>query len=139
MWSDDLTLGIAEIDSQHKALFAQLARLLDACVAGGDRDETLAMLAFLDGYVVSHFASEEQLQEHFGYPDYRQHQAEHRYFREQVVILGRELTSGSPGRDFTLRVNRLLIDWLRSHIRTSDRLATTFLLKEMPRDADNRQ
>lgn len=131
MWTDDLTVGIDEIDSQHKSLFLQLEKLLDACVAGREREEVLAMLGFLDNYVVTHFATEEGLQREHCYPDFEKHRREHEGFLHRINLLKEEIANSAPSRDFVLRVNQTLIDWLRSHILTVDKAASEFLLKKM--------
>lgn len=131
MWSDDLTVGIEEIDSQHRSLFLQLEKLLDACVAGREREEVVTMLGFLDQYVATHFATEEGLQREYGYSGYDEHRAEHAVFLHRIKQFKEELASAAPSRDFVLRVNQTLIDWLTSHILTADKAASEFLLKKM--------
>lgn len=131
MWTDDLTVGIDEIDSQHKSLFLQLEKLLDACVAGREREEVLVMLGFLDHYVVTHFATEEGLQREHCYPGYEKHRLEHEGFLHRINLLREEIANSAPSRDFVLRVNQTLIDWLKTHILTVDKAASEFLLKKM--------
>ncbi|MRR34847.1 bacteriohemerythrin [bacterium] len=131
MWSDDLTVGIEEIDSQHRLLFVQLEKLLDACVAGREREEVVAMLGFLDQYVVTHFETEEGLQREYGYPDSERHRAEHAGFLLRLQHFKKEVETSAPSRDFVLRVNQTLIDWLKTHILTVDKAASEFLLKKM--------
>lgn len=131
MWTDDLTVGIDEIDNQHKALFEQLEKLLDACVAGREREEVVTMLCFLDQYVVAHFAAEEKLQQESGYPGYEKHRAEHEEFMRRINRFVEEVSAAAPSRDFVLRVNQTLIDWFTSHILTVDREMSEFLLKKM--------
>jgi len=133
MWSDDLTVGIEEIDSQHRALFQQLEKLLDACVSGREREEVVTMLDFLDRYVVTHFATEEGLQREHGYPGYDSHRAEHALFLRRLHCFREELAASPPSRDFVLRVNQTLIDWLTLHILGVDKDAGEFLLKKMGR------
>lgn len=131
MWTDDLTVGIDEIDSQHRSLFQQLEKLLDACVAGREREEVMTMLGFLDQYVVTHFATEEGLQQEYCYPGYEKHRTEHADFLHRLQFFKEELSNSAPSRDFVLRVNQTLIDWLTSHILTVDKAASEFLLKKM--------
>ncbi|MBT1075138.1 bacteriohemerythrin [Geobacter grbiciae] len=131
MWTDDLAVGIDDIDSQHKALFEQLDKLLDACVAGGEREEVVTMLCFLDQYVVAHFSAEEKLQQEYGYPGYEKHRAEHEEFMRRINRFVEEVAAAAPTRDFVLRVNQTLIDWLKFHILAVDKEMSEFLLKKM--------
>ncbi|AJE04116.1 bacteriohemerythrin [Geobacter pickeringii] len=136
MWSDDLTVGISEIDSQHRQLFCQLDQLLDACVAGRELAEVLRMLDFLDDYVKTHFDTEETLLQRHDFPGYENHRLQHVLMRDRIGQFRQELQTTGPTRDFVLRVNQLLIDWLKGHIRRVDREASEFLLKKMPPAAD---
>lgn len=137
MWSDDLTVGISEIDSQHRQLFSQLEQLLDACVAGREQAEVLRMLDFLGNYVKTHFDTEEALQQAHDFPGYESHRKQHSLMRDRIGSFRQELQTAGATRDFVLRVNQLLIDWLKNHIRQADREASEFLLKKMPSGADN--
>ena len=58
-WDDELSLGLEEIDNQHRELFRRMETLLEACVAGKAAEEVIGMLAFLDDYVAVHFRTEE--------------------------------------------------------------------------------
>jgi len=136
MWTDDLSVGISEIDHQHRELFGQLERLLDACVAGEEQEEVLKMLSFLDDYVVTHFVTEEQLQREYGYPGYHAHRAEHDHLLDAIIQFRGEVRECGPTRDFVLRLNQTLIDWLREHIMTVDRAASSWLLARLPQPAD---
>lgn len=131
MWSDDLTVGIEEIDNQHRALFQQMERLLDACMEGREREEVLGMLDFLDRYVVTHFATEEGLQRRYGYPGSEGHRKEHGEFMDRLRRFREELKGGPPSRDFVLRVNQTLIDWLKAHILVLDMEAGSFIVGKM--------
>ncbi|BEH09382.1 MULTISPECIES: hemerythrin family protein [Geobacter] len=139
MWTDDLTVGIWEIDTQHRALFAQLEKLLDACMVGRELDEVMEMIVFLDDYVTTHFDTEERLQRQGGYPDYDKHRAEHVIFRTNLERLKAELRESGATRDLVLRVNQVLIDWLKTHIRNVDAAMSEFLLKKTGQPADMRQ
>lgn len=130
MWTDDLTVGICEIDTQHRALFAQLEKLLDACMVGRELDEVMVMIAFLSDYAHTHFETEERLQRGAGYPGYEKHRAEHLLFRDTLDRFKVELVESGATRDFVLRVNQTLIDWLKTHIRNVDREMSEFLLKK---------
>jgi hemerythrin len=44
-WTDDLAVGIVEIDNQHKELFHQINQLLEACNQGKGK-ETVGKIKF---------------------------------------------------------------------------------------------
>lgn len=131
MWTDDLIVGIDEIDAQHRALFQHLEALLNACVEGKEQDEVLKMLGFLDGYVIAHFDTEEKLQREYDYPGYRSHRAEHVAFLHHLSNLKKEIEGKGPTRNLVLEMNQMLIDWLKRHILDVDRAAGLYLLERM--------
>jgi hemerythrin len=68
-WTEELATGIEVIDDQHKELFRRIDGLLEACKAGKGREAVAGVLAFLENYVVEHFAAEEKIPRQF-IPEY---------------------------------------------------------------------
>ena len=62
-WTTDLATGNADIDDQHKRLFAAVNALFDAYRSGKERQEVEKTMEFLTAYTAKHFADEEKLQE----------------------------------------------------------------------------
>lgn len=121
-WREELSIGVEQIDSQHKELLARFDMLLNACKSGRGRDELLHLMNFLDEYVVTHFRDEEVLQKQSGYPDYEAHRAEHAAFVTRVKDLKNKMTKdGEITIEHTLDTNKLLMDWLLRHITKRDR------------------
>ncbi len=72
-WSDNLSVGIASIDEQHKKLLNMINVLSDA-LANGQANEVLVQI--FDGlavYTVKHFAYEEELFSKYGYEESEAH------------------------------------------------------------------
>lgn len=121
-WRDDLSLGVEQIDSQHKELLARFDLLLTACKHGKGSEEVLHLLTFLDEYVVKHFGEEEVLQRQSGFPGYEDHHREHEAFIARIAELKcRMRDDGSVQIDHVLDTNKLLLDWLIRHISVRDR------------------
>jgi len=55
-WTQNLSIGVAEIDNQHKELFKRINNLLDAISQGKGKQELFAVLEFLEDYSKFHFA-----------------------------------------------------------------------------------
>lgn len=53
-WRDSLSIGVKEIDDQHKQLLSHFDQLLKACETGKGREELATLLNFLDQYVIKH-------------------------------------------------------------------------------------
>ncbi len=121
-WRDDLSLGVEQIDDQHKELLARFDMLLAACKQGKGSEEVLHLLSFLDEYVVKHFGDEEVLQRQSKFPGYESHHREHETFIERIAELkGRMRSEGGVQIDHVLDTNKLLLDWLIRHISVRDR------------------
>jgi hemerythrin-like metal-binding protein len=118
-WSETMSVGVALLDSDHKALIATINQLHRA-VQEGDEPEILDQIFdALVAYVEHHFAREEEVMTACGYPAAAAHKTEHlrfaqdmhytrdRYFRGEEAAIGRELLD-------------YLKDWLNRHILIED-------------------
>lgn len=114
-WSPALAVGVAELDTQHQELFRRAERLI-AALRAGDRGEVLPLLAYLDDYVIRHFAAEERLMERVGFPDRAAHAAAHAAFRADFAAFVKDFRRTGPTALVALTIHNWLSDWLRMHI-----------------------
>lgn len=126
-WRESLSIGIEEIDSQHKQLLSHFDRLLKACEAGRGIDELAVLLGFLDEYVIRHFRDEEGIQQQNRYPAYEAHKREHDSFIARVKALKQEISTEGVALHHVIDTNHLLLKWLIHHISTVDVQLGTFL------------
>jgi len=122
-----LLTGVDAIDAQHRELFARVGQLLEASRNRRSREEVVRLLEYLGGYVVEHFAAEEQLMESSAYPRLGGHRAEHLQFVKELGILRHELKSEGPTNLFVIRVGNRVTEWLREHIYRTDRILADWL------------
>jgi hemerythrin len=118
-WSSALSLGVPDLDAQHRELFARVDRLLDAMLHG-ERSEAAQLAAFLREHVVLHFAAEEQLMRDLGYPDAAAHAAEHLSFAASMLELDAALRSRGATAELVLRLEKEAVAWLRDHVYVAD-------------------
>ncbi len=120
-WTQDLSVGVKQIDDQHKELISRMNGFFDVMRSGNKEHEILKMLDFLADYVVTHFRDEEQLQLSSGYPKYEEHRQLHKEFIADVTKMRADLEKGG----FTVATGSLisstLIAWLTLHIRKADK------------------
>jgi hemerythrin len=114
-WTPALSVGVADIDAQHQELFGRAERLI-AALRAGDRGEVLPLLAYLDDYVVQHFAAEERLMKEAGYPGLEAHAAAHKAFRTDFAGMVKDFRRTGPTALVALTIHNWLSDWLRMHI-----------------------
>jgi hemerythrin len=117
-WSTPLSVGIDEIDAQHRALIDLINALHEAVEEGRTREQQLDALGRLAEYTKIHFAVEESLMRILGYPDYERHKGQHEGLIRSMVDLQRRLTSGEAPIDASLMAH--LKHWLLDHIVQSD-------------------
>lgn len=118
-WSDNLSVGISEIDDQHKVLVDLLNELHFAISDHRGSAECRGILDRLAEYTRVHFAVEESLMRILEYPDFDNHKHEHEALLGQVVDLIQKLDSGKAKISFELL--HFLKAWLTKHILGSDK------------------
>ena len=118
-WTSALSVGVPEIDSQHRELFARVDRLVEA-VLHQDRQEAIRLLGFLREYAVVHFAAEERLMEQSGYAALDAHLVEHRRFTATLRVFEADYRQHGPTADLIYRLQREAVDWLRDHVLSTD-------------------
>jgi hemerythrin len=132
-WNASLALGIPEIDRQHQALFAQVARF-DAAVRAGESGRRLEELfGFLSAYAAAHFAAEEGALRESGYPDLERHAGEHTEFRRRLRSLVPHWESEGASTALLLALTGFLYEWLDAHVASSDQEAGRWLSSRAPR------
>lgn len=125
-WSDDLSVGIQEIDEQHKVLVGLLNDLHSAISGHRGSAECRGILDRLAEYTRVHFSVEESLMRILGYPDHENHRHEHEALIGQVVDLQQKLDAGQTAISFELL--HFLKAWLTKHILGSDKLYGGYFL-----------
>jgi len=118
-WSDSMSVGIAEVDDQHKKLVAIVNALHDAMLKGHARNVMGPLLDEVVDYTVYHFGTEERLFAEKGYPQ----AAEHKQLHDDLTATAKKLRADvAAGRSIiSHEVMRFLRDWLSGHILSEDK------------------
>lgn len=126
-WRESLSVGVDEIDNQHKQLLVHFDRLLKACEAGQGLTELKRLLGFLDDYVVKHFKDEEGIQRLRNFPGYGAHKKEHESFIAQLTKVKQEIQEEGVALHHVMETNNMMLKWLVHHISTVDVQLGTFI------------
>jgi len=129
-WQEYLSVGVEEIDRQHKFLIDKYNAFFTAYSEGRADEEVIRLLGFLEEYVATHFADEERLQQRIGFPDYEKHRQQHQELTRKVAELKERLNSEVPDPALISSTGLLLTGWLIEHISVMDRAIGRFM-KEM--------
>ena len=127
-WTEDLSVGVTEIDNQHKELFKQIDNLLSAMSTGKGKDEVGKIINFLGNYVIEHFGMEEKKMLSMQYPNYPAHKAIHTAFISSFTEIKKNFDENGSTSTCVLQVNRQVNDWLKSHICNVDKELGKFLI-----------
>ena len=94
-WSEDLTVGVVDVDTDHRKLFSLANYLYDSMIQGKEKPVVDEFLNSLLIYTKQHFEREENLFEVTGYTDRAAHKKEHEYLIEQINDFSKKLKSGA--------------------------------------------
>lgn len=126
-WSENIAVGIAQIDQQHRELINRINNLFDALLLGRAKDAIYQTMAFLEEYIHEHFTTEERYMRENSYPEYQQHVAQHEHFRAQVQQMKQQLLDEGASSALVMDLNRQIVHWLTNHIAVTDKRMAQFI------------
>jgi len=124
-WQDRYSVGIKQIDDQHKQLIAMINELNDAMLAGKGKEVLMTVLNKLAGYCVTHFSVEEKLFDTHAYPETIDHKDKHNKMTAKITALIGEVQSGKS--TVSIEVMNFLKNWLDKHIMETDKKYSLYL------------
>ena len=124
-WSQTLSMGVAELDDQHRETITRL-RLLGDALGADHRQATTRAMADLVRCVARHFRAEERWMRSHGYPRLLSHARAHELGLEALRQAERLLAASGPGERFLELVERSA-RWLDVHLRAEDLALGNFI------------
>jgi len=119
-FTPDLETKVDYIDQQHKELFKRINDVASLGAKSYSKEETDKTINLLGEYIIEHFRDEEELQKKYGYPKYEWHCEQHKLYIDTFNKLKAEYIANGPSANFTLQLNKSIIDWIVKHIRYVD-------------------
>ena len=131
-WTPDLSVGVEEIDEQHRELFSRINSLVAAIKSADCKNKIDGVISFLEEYAATHFALEEGIMVRHGYDEYDRHRQQHAIFLRALADL--KLQAAAPrvqgaSYDLSVTTNQVVVDWIRLHIMSVDKRLGAFLGK----------
>ncbi|HAI70115.1 MAG TPA: hemerythrin [Gammaproteobacteria bacterium] len=126
-WSDDLSVGIQELDEQHKVLIDLINRIFNEAFIKHNTSVASEVLTELVQYTIIHFSVEESLFRIFNYPPYEDHKAQHAELTSQVMALKDKI---EQGEEINVELLSFLRGWLKKHIVQEDKKYTSFFAEK---------
>ena len=121
-WNVSLSVGVSEVDQQHRKLISIINMLDDAARAGKGSEVISEILDRLIIYTATHFKTEEKYFDEFEYAEADEHKEEHATFIERVAKYSADLNSGSEAgrRAVAEELMSFLELWWKYHILETD-------------------
>lgn len=129
VWQDSYSVGVKEIDDQHKMLFKLIEKLHKAVEDGDTKQAISDIIPELVKYTMYHFETEEDYMRKYRYEGYSAHKERHFSFITELKEYIKELVDNKSGLSIKLLV--FLNDWLVNHIQSLDQELGPFLAKHL--------
>jgi hemerythrin-like metal-binding protein len=116
-WKDEYSVGIVEIDNQHKLLLRSFSVIEETMNLDQDWSNTHYAIVELIQLTRAHFSFEEALMRMFGYPETEAHQKDHQYIMVRLDSFERH----SLNKSSDVEMFQFLQDGLMAHMYDSDK------------------
>jgi hemerythrin-like metal-binding protein len=127
-WSEELSVEIGSIDSQHKKLIDLINSFYESVNKGLAKEKMLELIKALKDYTQYHFSNEERYMKQYGYPDFENHKKEHQQFIDTVLNFEERYKSGKLL--LSLEVTNFIKDWVTNHILGTDKKYSKFFIQK---------
>ncbi len=118
IWEDKYSVGVEEIDNQHKHLFEIVNEIFDGMGKGMTEEKLLKIISALVEYKKGHFETEEKYFVKFNYENTGEHVKQHHYFDSRIEEIIKKHQGDVDGLAFELV--DFIEDWLIVHLMEAD-------------------
>lgn len=119
IWTEEMSVGVPELDADHKVLIGVVNQIEAAANGQTRRGVTAKCLAQLRRYAEFHFAREEKVMQACNFPEADDHKHEHAAFIRTVGDLA-DRFDRDPNAAVEDELLSFLTQWLRRHILEVD-------------------
>lgn len=126
-WQDTFSIGIEEIDLQHKKLLQIFNELYALSTEESHNYRVLIgkTLKKLSDYTHYHFSEEENIMQHYDYPELEVHKTLHQDFINKLSTSTKLILAGNSMQG--LQLCSFLLDWILNHILKSDKKIALYI------------
>ncbi len=126
-WSPEFETGVPEMDRQHRRLL-DMANSFHTALKEGKKEKVREILIDFTKALFNHLRDEEKFMEKIGYPELENHVKLHRSLAGMIKEV-RDEFERNDHRAFTRSLS-LIMSWLLTHIKKSDRKYGIFMRKQ---------
>ena len=117
-WRDEFSVGLEEIDNQHKELINMINELYTSFMNKEHNSKIEEIVQRMTDYTVMHFSTEEKYFTAYNYVDSKEHIEQHKAFVEKVADFKSKLENRTA--TLTFKIISFLQEWLLNHILKED-------------------
>jgi hemerythrin len=117
-WKHEYSIGVEEIDYQHKRFLSFINQINELGHNGADASETLEVLNELEKYLLFHTKSEEFMMDVYSYPQKEVQEKEHTRIMQEVRS---KIDNLSDNSDSLNELLGYLLVWFKNHTTSLDR------------------
>lgn len=123
VWKDEYSVGVVELDNQHKNLIGIISRLSEAVNRTSNEEEIRQIIADIIAYKKVHLATEEGYFHKFQYEGTAEHERRHHEFSERMEEFQKRQQE-NPTISIGFEIVDYLEDWFIQHLLRADKLYT---------------
>ena len=128
-WNNSLSVGIEQIDNQHKKWMEHFNNAAEAIEAKQTPTQISKTLGFLMDYTEVHFSTEEKYMTELGYAGLQEHKAKHDQLRSTLTSLVKDFEDEGVTSKLAEAIDSFLGNWLIQHIHEIDKKFAAFAKK----------
>ena len=118
IWKEEFSVGVAEVDFEHRELIELINSLHDSARSGEDRDKVIESLGEIYAQIASHFALEEKMMRLSHYSALPEHKQDHETLLDDLRDIMDEVEDDGEYDEAQLSTD--LERWFSDHFRTHD-------------------
>ena len=126
-WDENLSIGVALIDEQHKKWIERLGNVQSAIEDYRGMPHVANALDFLVDYTQFHFLTEEKSMSETGYSGLENHRSKHEELKSTLDDLVEDFRDYGVTEKLSQAIGTFLGNWLRDHIKVVDQAFAAFL------------
>ena len=117
-WKEDFSVGVAEVDHEHRELIELINSLHAVMKQGAGHDDVVQALGEIYAHIAAHFALEEKMMRQTRYPMLSEHKQDHETLLDDLRDIMDEVEDDGTFDEAQLASD--LERWFSDHFRTHD-------------------
>lgn len=118
IWKDEYSVGVKEIDEQHKMIFSIINNLIETINTTPSDESISAIIKQIQEYKACHFCTEEAYFEKFSFTGAPKHIEAHKCFSIEILRIQQQHKDSKIALAFALV--DFMEDWLIKHLLSMD-------------------